>query len=796
MSAAATARRLSEAVVQASRSAKFCTAGSLPASDPGLVVHGLGLLRWPLKPAAVKRLAAHCQVAPYGQGTETHVNKSVRNTLELDPRRFDLGPEWKAAVAQAAQQAARELGLPADRVEARLYKLLVYERGGFFLPHRDSEKHDGMVASLVIVLPNPFGGGELVVRHAAARKQTLRFEEAAQGRAPCYAAFYADCEHEVPRVTRGVRVCLTYNLVLTPKPGTAADDGGRSGPADTLAQSIRSWVAVRPGQPLVFALEHHYTQHGLSLDLLKGADRQLAQVLVPAAEGTDCLVHLAQVTRHLQQFADDGSFERPWYRRAAPRRALSIGETYEDELNGTEWTDQKGKKQSWGEIALDPSSIISAIPLDEWTPTKEEYEGYTGNAGNTLDRWYHRSAIVIWHRDQHFHMVASAGPAVSIPLLRSMMAKLPRTPKKRLEVARRDCVRLACGVLAHWPGRYFGWRRNDDRQASVLDSFPELVLKLNDRETAGKYLARMAVQDPTQPLASFVQAACRMFGCAALAQELRQLLAPPAGERGRLRASPHQELPERDLQWLATLCLDDSDDPDRPSLVQELCAVAVERFCAAPSPAPDYADGDWRKNQPRPLAADSPLALLLKALLAVGRGEDIARVIQLVEGTPNLFGLESCQVPVLQVLLPWTKERFGQVHPQLLGWLASVRRKLTAATAAPPVPPSDWARPANVACTCPYCTQLNRFLADPALEVGRIQAREDRRLHVIGMIRDRRCDVTHTLEQRGSPYSLVLTKTTASFERATRQFHTDCRLLQTLDEVSRETGVTGAGERG
>jgi hypothetical protein len=45
------------------------------------------------------------------------------------------------------------------------------------------------------------------------------------------------------------------------------------------------------------------------------------------------------------------------------------------------------------------SAIVSSIPIDDWQPTSEEFEGYTGNAGNTLDRWYHRSAIVVWHRN-------------------------------------------------------------------------------------------------------------------------------------------------------------------------------------------------------------------------------------------------------------------------------------------------------------------------------------------------------------------------------------------------------------
>ena len=32
-----------------------------------------------------------------------------------------------------------------------------------------------------------------------------------------FAAFYADCEHEVKPITHGTRVCLTYNLSLAEK---------------------------------------------------------------------------------------------------------------------------------------------------------------------------------------------------------------------------------------------------------------------------------------------------------------------------------------------------------------------------------------------------------------------------------------------------------------------------------------------------------------------------------------------------------------------------------------------------
>jgi hypothetical protein len=44
-----------------------------------------------------------------------------------------------------------------------LYKLLLYEEGAHFKPHRDSEKAPGMFATLAICLPSQFEGGDLVL---------------------------------------------------------------------------------------------------------------------------------------------------------------------------------------------------------------------------------------------------------------------------------------------------------------------------------------------------------------------------------------------------------------------------------------------------------------------------------------------------------------------------------------------------------------------------------------------------------------------------------------------------------
>ena len=159
-------------------------------------------------------------------------------------------------------------------------------------------------------------------------------------------------------------------------------------------------------------------------------------------------------------------------------------------------------------------------------------------------------------------------------------------------------------------------------------------------------------------------------------------------------------------------------------------------------------------------------------------------MIHFVRELPAEFSLDDCQVPALKLLIPWSRKRFGSVHPQFRAWLDAVRGQLERATAKEPTPPTDWARPANVDCKCQYCTQLKSFLTDNTHEVSRIPAREDMRQHLIGMINRHQCDVKHALVRKGSPYSLVLTKTTGSFERAVKRFEADRRLLSELPSAS------------
>src|SRR4051794_28508713 len=169
------AERLRAALKKIDRPGTFCTSGSAPAVLPGLEVEGVGPIGLPLTAKQAEELKARCEQAPYGKGEETLVDTSVRRVWRLTPDRFRLtNPDWQEYVAEMVLTVEKELGLEGQKLDAHLYDLLLYEPGSFFLPHRDGEKLDRMVATLVVVLPSAYRGGELVVRHEG-EEQTVDF---------------------------------------------------------------------------------------------------------------------------------------------------------------------------------------------------------------------------------------------------------------------------------------------------------------------------------------------------------------------------------------------------------------------------------------------------------------------------------------------------------------------------------------------------------------------------------------------------------------------------------------------
>ena len=761
---------ITDAIAGASRSMQFCASGNVPSVKPGLTVEGVGAIKLPLMPKQAKELIAVGRVAPFGKGTKTLTDTKVRRTIEVDASQIQLSDAWNQMISGLVASVGTELGLETDQLEANLYKLLLYETGGHFKPHRDSEKLNRMVASLVVMLPTEFSGGELVVEHEGSR-QTFNFDAARKKESACYVAFYADCQHEVKRVQRGRRLCLTYNLVLKKRWAKKSPERPVS-ETEVLADAMRQYVGKQPRETLVFAFEHQYTQKGLSQELLKGADRSLAELVIGAAELAGCRVYLAQVERHLMQFADDGSWgsQRRWDHRKVNVANLELGESYEDDLHGSEWHDLNGKSQPIGAIRLSKTSIVSRTPLDDWVPTSEEYEGYTGNAGNTLDRWYHRSAIVVWHDNDHFDILARGGCHNSIELFDSMRAKLTKTPKKRLEQAEQECWQLARAILRQWPslGGYAHRYDNGKDDSPWLREFIETVGALADDDLIRNVLSVMSSQDKETPLDKFIFVACKRFGVSRFESQLIDLLNAPISKHDSAVAP-------REFRWLSKLACDKMYRGTDESL-RKLCSIATSRFIAS------YAA--QRTGRMEIKIVCQCLHELIRALTANGCVDELRQCIAAVQANPEAFRLDIEQSDCLLTVVPWCAKSGISVSPPLLTWLDDARRQLRDAATVRPEKPTTWQRPAALKCDCVYCVTLNTFLVNSMEEMTSIAAAEHQRSHMGSEVRRSGADVDARLEKRGSPYRLVFTKTLGSYELAVKQFDADSAMLARLDAMA------------
>jgi predicted 2-oxoglutarate/Fe(II)-dependent dioxygenase YbiX len=302
------------------RPSDFCVGGIRQLLPPTLDVDGVGRIAFPVLPVQAEQLVAVAGAAPHGRGEQTLVDRSVRRTWQVDAAHVRIGGrQWDKTLAGLVAEAALGLGV-SQPIEADFYKLLIYDTGSFFVDHRDTEKVPGMFATLVLVLPSVHGGGELIVKHLGREVMLdLRPEEPSE---IGFAAFYADCVHEVRPVSTGFRVALVYNLRFTRKGHSLKAPDYRNEHAHVV-HLLRRWAGAEDEpDKLVMPLEHDYTPAELSFSALKGADAGVASVLIKAAAEADCDLHLALVS-----IEESGNAEHTGY----VRRHWSRGREEDDE---------------------------------------------------------------------------------------------------------------------------------------------------------------------------------------------------------------------------------------------------------------------------------------------------------------------------------------------------------------------------------------------------------------------------------------------------------------------------------
>jgi hypothetical protein len=122
-------------------SGSFATSGSYQYFPlPGIHVDTVGTIGLPLSLNDAKSLIKVSRPTPFGKGSQTLLNEEVRKTWEIDGSKVSFRNEaWQGWLGGVVANAAKELGVAGhpSSVQAELYKMLLYEKGAMFKPHKE-----------------------------------------------------------------------------------------------------------------------------------------------------------------------------------------------------------------------------------------------------------------------------------------------------------------------------------------------------------------------------------------------------------------------------------------------------------------------------------------------------------------------------------------------------------------------------------------------------------------------------------------------------------------------------------
>lgn len=469
----------------------FFAAGECALHVPLIEVDGVGPIALPVLPAQAAQLVAVAEHAPYGRGADTLVDTAVRRTWQIGADRVHIkGKHWSAMLDGVVEIASTGLGAGAG-VEAELYKLLVYDKEGFFVEHRDTEKSPGMFATLIVALPSLHTGGELVIRHREREARLdLRCTDVSE---PAWAAFYADCVHEVLPVNSGCRLVLVYNLRRKGR-GRLPRPPSYDRETVALERLLCAWCneTAKPDedQPLklVNPLAHAYTPAELSFAALKGADAAAANVLTAAAGDAACDLHVALLRIEESGAAEYNGYSGPRWRIRyhddeedgddESDDEFRVAEVFDRSLTLSDWRRPDGGVVPLGTLPFSDGEVCPPDALTDMEPDEQYFHEATGNEGVSFERSYQRAALVLWPHAQRLRLIARAGLAASLPALGGMVGAWIDDGAEPGHAHRQEACALAADMLACWPVQAARWANDGPSAESAMLS---QLVRLQDR---------------------------------------------------------------------------------------------------------------------------------------------------------------------------------------------------------------------------------------------------------------------------------------------------------------------------
>jgi hypothetical protein len=725
----------------------FVCSGVQPFLFPGLQIRGADEIGFPINAPQIKEMLKVAHQAPFGKGSKTVLDKTVRSASEIDADQIKFTHKgWGKFIETIVEKVRPALGLEGLSVSVNLYKLLIYKKGDFFLTHKDSEKEPGMFGTLIIGLPSRHTGGELAVRFDG-RQEIIDFSEPSSEYKIPFAAFYADCEHEIKPITSGYRVCLVYNLVQN-KRSAKIQLRPLGDSVDRLAVLLKAREKDL-NIPKIALLGHQYTPANFTMKALKLDDRPKAEALIQAAEQAGYYVKLGLVTSYRTGELEINDSKKSSSRRS--RRRSYYDDNYfddDDDLteNGTmgEVYDEYVEIKHWMEagvpplrnIEFDEMDLISPMALHEDEPVEKSAEGYTGNAGMEMQYWYHYGAVFLWPKKRQYDILTGLDTDNQLEWIDYYNRRWSTLLKADIDITKKL-------VEA-------GFREKNLQKDTDFGPLADWLIHLNDKkyfvEKGATILADHFTRIPVDKWIKLFQtypADC-----------FDNILLLAAG-RGNVSAIRHL------LAILAKLATHTI-----PSY-KAFSANQTERL-------PDYLAALKLPGQGGKEAAKDILRNLLQTDV-----RKVSNSIAWLKGTAEALTKDLTREYVNDVLVAEILA-FGRKTDLAKRIMEICKADLERRVQAQPKPPADWSRPVpkNVGAYKELWNTVADFLRSPTQQVLDYQSLQANRKEMEHAIRSVTIDIKMETIRKGSPHTLRLIKTQDAYQRELAKWKKDAELLK------------------
>ena len=746
---------LEKLLLSINRPGDFYAHGRMFVPMPKLEVENIGVLSFPVPEAQIRALINTAERAPYGKGTDTLVDTTVRDCWQIDGMSIDMGGAmWDDTFSRILDEAATGLGCPGERLEAKLYKLLIYEPGGFFAAHRDTEKADGMIATLTISLPTVSVGGELSVRHQD--REVVIDMNANEPSELVFAAFYADCTHETKPVRKGHRLSLVFNLCLhhddTETPRQAPDHIDE---VESIVQQLVHWRDnEQSSDKLVWLLEHDYSEAGLSFDTLKNTDDAWARVLGMATDRAECEMYAAIV--HIEEQGEalypDGDYVDSWHWHENEVDGMEIGEVFYGSYWLDDWSGRDGSRPPLQRVPLHAEELLPVGALDDAKPDEQWLHEASGNEGVSLERAYRHTAFVIWPRSKTLDILAGAR-------IDSAVAWVAEQLERNGGVADEQVRALVLRLIDIWPS---GPR--DHKAQSRIDML-HLLTAVEDETLTVHFLRQVVLLHYNGDENEALLAALGEIPMDAIGEFLVDLI------RARF------------VIWTdATLAFLRGVGESMSTARNDVLEVSVRTALSLLPESMEKRIGDDKWNsESEETISDQAVCDLFTLAWRCDLMDDARTAALAITDYPLAVTPDRTIPAALGELYSEIGLADTAAYTNL--WRHATEFLLTRSEL-PPEQPLDWRITADINCHCMYCTKLRAFCKDPSTQIARFPLRKDLRAHLHKIIDYNHLDLTHETERRGSPYTLVCTKTRATYRRRLAEYTEDVSCMRLLSRFA------------